>query len=191
MAFLDGTHVGVCLLVEQLQEQTKVLGISFMRRTRKQQKVARFVAQQLAQLVALALVLGIARRHAVGFVHDHQIPVLRLPDARKHVVQLGQVHRGDDLVVLVPDVDGIGLPQARTGDEFEIFSEAVLHLAPPLKGQIGRTHHQDPLHQPPQLQFFEQQPGHDGLTGTGVVRQQKAAAPRLEHVVVNGIQLVG
>ena len=40
------------------------------------------------------------------------------------------------------------------------------------------------------LQFLEEQAGHDRLAGAGVVGQQEADARQLEEVVVDGLKLV-
>ena len=70
----DGFHVGVGVPIEELQEQREVLRISFVRCCRQQKQVVGAVAQQLSQPVAPALVGLVTRRHAMGLIHDHQVP---------------------------------------------------------------------------------------------------------------------
>ena len=52
----DRLHVGVAVGVEELQEEAEILRVAFVWRGREQQDVVRAVTQELAQLVAQALV---------------------------------------------------------------------------------------------------------------------------------------
>ena len=45
--------------------------------------------------------------------------------------------------------------------------------------------------EPSGLQLLEEQPGHDGLPGPGVVGEKEADARELEEVVVDRFELVG
>ena len=83
-------HVGVGVAVQQLQEQGEVLGIPLVWRRGQQQDMVGRITQQLAQLVALALVRFVVCGHPVGFVHDDQIP-MHLAQARQDVVAFRQV----------------------------------------------------------------------------------------------------
>ena len=187
--FPDRAHVGVCVAVEELQEEREVVGVALVGRGGQQQHVVRRVAQQLAQLVALALVRLVARRHAVGLVHDDKVPV-RLPQARQHVVPLRQVQRRDHPRVLHPLVDAELLAQVAPLQDLERLVELLLQLALPLEREVRRDHDQDALGEAPQPQLADQQPGHDRLPGPGVVGQQEAHARQLQQVVVDRLQLV-
>jgi len=102
--FADRADVGIRVGVEELEEQAEVLRVALIRRRGQQQDVVGDVAQQLAKPIAHALVRLVRRRHAVRLVHDHQVPP-HLPQSGEDLIALGQVQRGDHLVVLQPLVD--------------------------------------------------------------------------------------
>jgi len=55
--------------------------------------------------------------------------------------------------------------------------------------EIRRADNESTLHQAAQLQFLEQESGHDRFTGPGVV-EQESHPWQLEHVVVDSFELV-
>ena len=150
--------------------------------------------QEFAQTVALrlgGLALAIAvSGHLVGLVHHRQVPG-GLGQSRQHVLLLGEVHGGDDLVVLQPDVAAPGPLHRRPVDDGEGLVEPLLHLPQPLVAQMARHHHQGAAHQAPVLELLEQEAGHDGLAGPGVVGQEEPYAVVAEHVVVDRLHLMG
>ncbi|MBF8306153.1 MAG: hypothetical protein HW398_1341, partial [Acidobacteria bacterium] len=149
-----------------------------------------FLTQQFAEAVALAFVLGVARGHAVRFVHDHQVPVIGLAHTRQNLVALGQVHRGDELRFVVPEIHAVLHPQIAAAQDVEALLEFVGHFALPLEGEVGRTHNQDAFGEPAQFQFLDQQARHDGLAGARIVGEQEAAPRRFQQVIVNRVELV-
>ena len=149
----------------------------------------RGVAEPFPQFVALALVRLVPRGHAVRFVHDDQVPV-DLAQARQHVGPLGEVERGDDLRLLQPLVHAELVAEVAALEDQESFVELFLQLALPLEGQVGRADDQHPLGEPAQLEFADEQAGHDRLAGAGVVGQQEPHAGQFEQMVVNGLELV-
>ena len=56
--------------------------------------------------------------------------------------------------------------------EPELLAEVGLHLLDPLRHQTLGGDDQHPLHQPPQLEFPEDQPGFDGLAQADFIGQQ-------------------
>ena len=60
-----------------------------------------------------------------------------------------------------------------------------------MRGQVGQGDDEGAGERPAQFEFLQQQPGHDGLAGAGVVGQQEAQAGLAQHAVVDGLQLVG
>ena len=86
----DRTHVGVRVAIEELQKQREVLGVALVRRCGQQQDVVGRIPQQLSELVALALVRLVRRRHPMGLVDDNQVPV-HLAEARQDVVPFCEV----------------------------------------------------------------------------------------------------
>jgi hypothetical protein len=75
-------------------------------------------------------------------------------------------------------------------DDFEFLAEFVRQLALPLKGEVRRRHNQGPPEQAPRLQLFDQEPRHDCLAGTWVVRQKEADTRQAQEIIVNSLQLV-
>lgn len=96
----------------------------------------------------------------MGLVHDNEIPA-RLPQTREDFVPLGQVQRGDELPLLEP-----------------------------LKREVGRDHDENALCETAQLELTEEQPCHDGLTGTRIIRQEKVDPREPQKIVVDGLELV-
>ncbi len=123
-------------------------------------------------------------------VHDDEVPVaaqqafVGVLDARD------PGDGGDDLVLLLPGVRAVVGAQDVAADDLEVLAELVLHFALPLEGEVGRRDDERALDQAADLQFLEEQAGHDGLAGAGVVGQQEPDAGQLEEVVVDGFELV-
>ena len=72
----------------------------------------------------------------------------------------------------------------------KVLAELVLHFALPLEGEVGRRDDEGALDQAANLQFLDEQAGHDGLAGAGVVGQQEPDARQLHEVIVNRLKLV-
>ncbi len=151
--------------------------------------MVRGVAQQLAQLVAQALVRLVGGRHAVRLVHDHEIPV-DLAQPGQDVGALRQVERRDDPVALQPLVHAELVADVLALEDQELLVELLLQLALPLEGEVGRADDQDALGEAAQLELADEQARHDRLARAGVVGQQEAHARELEQVVVDRFELV-
>ena len=80
-------------------------------------------------------------------------------------MRLGEVERGNDLLVGQPLVDTeLAVDVAALEDDeglVELFPEFTL----PLEGEVGRADDEDAFDQAAQLEFAHQQSGHDGLAG--------------------------
>ena len=124
----------------------------------------------------------------VGLVDDDEVPSL-LPDPLAHVVLLGVVHRGDDLVAAVPGVDELLLIDGRE-DDVERLAEPAKHLVLPLDGQRRGAENQHPVDGLAELHLLDEQAGHDGLAGAGIVRQQEPQPGLREHPEVDRLDLV-
>ena len=72
----------------------------------------------------------------------------------------------------------------------ELLIELLLQLSLPLEGQIRGAHDEDPLGQTPELELADEQAGHDGLAGPGVVCKQEPHAGELHEVFVDRLQLM-
>src|SRR5438105_12726946 len=110
-----------------------------MRCCRKEKKMCALLAEQLAKTITLAFMLGISRRHPMGLIDDDQIPVLGLPDARQDLFTLCQVHRGNDLVMIVPEIDSVLHTQVASAQDAERLLKPVVQLSLPLESEICRA----------------------------------------------------
>ena len=72
----------------------------------------------------------------------------------------------------------------------KLLVELLPKLALPLEGQVGGADDEDPLGQASELEFSDQEPGHDRLARPGVVGQEEADTGQLEQIVVDGFKLV-
>ena len=187
---VDGGDVGVGVLVQQLQEEGEVLGVPLVGGGGQQQDVVGAVPELLPQPVAQALVALVAGRHPVGLVHYHQVPV-GLLQAGEDVAALGQVQGGDDPVLVQPLVQAELVVHVAAPHHEELLVELLQELPLPLEGQVGGADDEDPVGQAPELQLPDQEAGHDGLAGAGVVGQQEPDGGQLHEVLVDRFQLVG
>ena len=187
---MDRFHVRVGVLVEQLQEEGEVLRVTLVGRRSQKQQVVSAVAQKLPEPIALTLVGLVAGRHAVGLVHDHQIP-LRLLQAGKDLLALGEVQRRDHLVLAQPLVDAELVADVAPLEHDELLLELLLQLPLPLEAEVRGAHHEDALDQTAQLEFADEEACHDRLTGAGVVRQEEPHTRELHEVFVDRLKLVG
>ena len=153
----DRPHVGVGVAVEELEKEREVLRIPLVRRRGQQQDVVGRIPQQLAQLVALALVRLVARRHPMGLVHDDQIPV-HLSQAGQDLLALRQIQRRHHLRLLHPLVHAELRSQLAPLQHDERLVELLLQLALPLEREVRRRDDQDALGEAAQLQLADQQP---------------------------------
>ena len=187
----NGLHVGVGVLVKELQEEGEVVWVALVRRGGKQQQVVRAVAKELPQPVALALVRLIARRHTVGLVDYHQVPV-RLPQSGKDVFALGEVERCDHQLLVNPLVDaGTGRGYRRPSTRGKRSSNFSLSSRCHWNCQVGGTDHEYALGKPSEFELADEQPCHDGLACPGVVGEQESHAGEFEEVFVYSLELVG
>jgi len=166
----DGANVRVGVRVEQLKEQGEVRGVALVRRRRQHQDVVRRIAQELAKGVARGLAGRRRPGHAVGLVHNDQVP-MNLPQTWQHLGPLGKVERRDDLLLLQPLVDTELIADVAALEDQELLVELLFQFALPLEGEVRRADHKNPLGQAAQLKLPDEQPRHDGLAGPGIIRQ--------------------
>jgi len=123
------------------------------------------------------------------FVYDNQIP-LSLGKSRGNIVLLCKIHRSDDQRLLLPNIAPPCCIHHAPIYRRESLAETFLHFAEPLVFQVTRYDHKRPLNQSPVLEFLEQKPGHDGLSRTRIVSEEKPEAWVPQNVVVDGFNLV-
>ena len=181
----DGLDVGISVLVQQLQKQSKVLWVALVRRSREQQDVVGAVPQDFAQLITLAFMAFVARGHPVRLVHYHQIPT-RLLQSGQNVVPLGQVQRGDYLIAFLPFVGPELVANVATFKDKERFLELLPEFPLPLEGEVGWADYGNAFCQAAQFQFADEQAGHNGLAGAGVIGQQEPHAGQFQQVLIDG-----
>ena len=95
------------------------------------------------------------------------------------------------LLLFEPLVDAELVADVVALHDEELLVELLLEFPLPLEGEVSRGHDQDALAHAPELEFLDQQPGHDRLAGPGIVGQEEADAGELEKVVVDRFELVG
>jgi hypothetical protein len=103
---------------------------------------------------------------------------------------LCEIHRSDDKWLLLPHIASpCGIHHTPVYGR-EGLAEAFLHFPKPLIFQVTGHDHKRPLNQPPVLKFFEQKPGHDGLSCSGIVSEEESQAGVPQNVVINSLDLV-
>ena len=183
--------VAVDILVQQLQEQAEVVRVALVGRGGHEEEVVGHLGEMLTELIGQRLLVRTVGAHLVGLVHDDEVPVAA-QQALAGILDAGDPgDGGHHLVAFLPGVHAVVGTQGVAADDLELLAELVAQLALPLKGQVGRGNDQDALDQPADLQLLDEEPGHDGLASTGVVRQQEADAGQPHEVVVDGFELVG
>lgn len=93
--------------------------------------------------------------------------------------------------MLQPLVHAELIPDVAALEDQKLRVELLLELALPLEGEIGGADDEDALGQAAQLELADEQPGHDGLSGAGIVGEEEAHPGQLQKVVVDGLELVG
>ena len=72
----------------------------------------------------------------------------------------------------------------------KLLVELFLEFALPLERQVCRADDEYPLDEAPELEFADQEAGHDGLARTRIVGEQETHAGQLEEVLVHRFELV-
>src|SRR5437763_16460580 len=93
-----------------------------------------------------------------------------------------EVQRRDELLLFEPLVDAELVADVVALDDEELLVELLLEFALPLEGEVRRGDDQDALAHAPELEFLDQQAGHDGLAGPSVVGQAEADTGEFEKV---------
>lgn len=94
---------------------------------------------------------------------------MHLSQSREDIGALGQVERGDDLVLFHPLVDAKLVADIAALQNHKLLIEFLLEFALPLEREVGRTDHQNPLDEASQLEFSHQETSHDGLARASIV----------------------
>ncbi len=114
-------------------------------------------------------------------VDDDEIPV-GLLELRLHVIVTGElVEAGDDEVLLGEGVSASGRLDRVAGDDVELESELLGELVLPLLHEAPRRNDQAAADITPDHELLDEEPGHDGLARTRIVREQEAKRLAREH----------
>ena len=138
-------HAAVDVAVEQFEEEAEVLRVALVRCRRHQKIVVGHRRQRFAKLVGERLLVSAVGRHLVRLIDDDEIPAateqafLGVLDARD------PGDRRDDLILLLPWVLPVVGAEHIAADDLELLAEFFLHLALPLKAEIGRCDDQRAL----------------------------------------------
>ncbi len=180
--------------VQQGEEELEVLLLPVMRRRRHQEEVAGMSAEQFPQPESLGLVhlrAVIRRRHLVGLVHHHEIP-LRTIEFLLQVLIAGElVEPGNQQGMIVERVATERLFREVTGEDSELKAELLVHLVLPLLHEAPWGDDQDPLGVGPHQELADQETSHDRLAGAGVVRKDEPQRLPGEHRLIDRRDLVG
>ena len=126
----------------------------------------------------------------MGFVDHDQVPVGRLELGLHVLVARELVETADDQIVLLEPVAGAGRFQLVVGQDVERKMELLVELLLPLLDQAAGADDHAAMDVAAQQQFLDEQAGHDGLAGAGIVGQQEAQRLARQHLLVDGGDLV-
>src|SRR5215475_11834960 len=116
----------------------------------------RRIPQKLSQSVTSRLSRGRRPGHAVGLIHNDQVP-MNLAKPRQDVLALCQVEGSKNLILFQPLIDPELIADVAALHNEEFFVELFFKLPLPLKREIRRTDDQDPLGESSQLKFANQE----------------------------------
>ena len=182
--------------IQQGHEELKVRLLAVVGRGRHEEEVSGQGREQLSQPVALGVFDLVAEHRGgqlVGLVADHQVPAaVRGLELLLHLLVARQlVEAGNDQVGFEKPVAGARRLQLVVGEDLEGQMKAATQLVLPLFGQTAGADDEAALQVAPGDQLLDEQTGHDGLAGAGVIGQQIAQGLARQHGLVNGGDLVG
>ena len=132
-----------------------------------------------------------ARRHAVRFVADHQIPFRRCPELRfQLVVPRQHVEPCDEPRPVGEGVAADGVLNLLAAQDVEREIEALGEFVLPLLDETPWGDDEAALEAPPDEQLLDEQPRHDCLARARIVGEQEAKRLALEHHAVHGGELM-
>jgi len=179
--------------VEEPQKKLEVLFLAAVRCRREEHEMARHFTKNLAQAIALGgfhFVAPEMRRHLVGLIDDHEIPVRMAQPVLQVVVAGHLVEAHDDAIVLGERIAGYRGFVALAGKDVKAQLELVPELILPLGCQVPGDTDEAALHVAADHQLLDEQACHDGLSRAGVIRQQEAQRLAVEHLAVDGRDLM-
>ena len=129
----------------------------------------------------------------MSLVADHEVPAtVRRAELGLHVLVARElVEPGDGEIVLQEPIAGARSLQLVVGDNFERQLELSRQLVLPLLDQAAGADDEAALQVAPCDELLDEQPGHDGLAGTGIVGQKETQRLPGQHGLVDRGDLMG
>ena len=134
--------------------------------------------ERRAQLVRLVEDRNVVRRHP------------RVPKRLEHPLAHQCVDRHDHEVARRAQ-ERIGRASVGSGEDAKLQAEQGTELPLPVADESRRRDDEDPTDASAQQHFANVEPGHDGLPGPCVVRQQETQRVLIQHSLVDGDSLMG
>ena len=150
--------------------------------------------ERFRELVAVRLADAAAlerRAQLVRLVEDRDIVGrhVRFPKRLEHPLA-GQCVDGHDHEVARGAPERVGHARVSSGEDAKPQAEQGTKLPLPVADESGRRDDEDPPDAPAQQHFANPEPGHDGLPGSRVVRQQETQRVLSQHSLVDRDALV-
>ena len=163
--------------IDQREEQVEVLLLAVVRRGCQQKEVPGDVGKKSAKLEAFCVFDLSAPNgggHLVCLIADNQIPLGDLELFLQGFIPRELIQPADTKVCLGEYITAGGGFDAVIGQNFKAEMKLGIQLVLPLFRQTAGRYDQTAFQVAAGDQLPDEQPGHDGLAGTGVIRQHKA-----------------
>ena len=112
-----------------------------------------------------------------------------MPDTLAHIILFGVVNGSDDLCRPLPWIGQLLLVDSGKNN-IERLAEPAEHLVLPLYGERRGAQDKNALNRLAKFQLLYQEPGHDCLAGSRIIRQQKPQSGLRKHCLVHRFDLV-
>ncbi len=159
--------------------------------------MTRDLPELLAEQVALGLLdltAEVVRRHLVGLVADDEVEVALPAGGLELGLQLlvarEVVEARHQQVLLEEGVAGVGGVDHLARHDLEAEVELLTHLVLPLVDQHARADDEHAPRVAADHELLDEQAGHDGLAGAGIVGEQEVQRLAREHLLVHRRDLV-
>ena len=155
----------------------------------------RDAGQRLGKLVPARLglaVLGPGGAQLVGLVEHHQVVRCDrgVTESRERALGREGIEGNDDTVTTRPDEWIRTTPDIRPGYDAALQPKQRAQLTFPIAHEPGRRNDQQPADTLAEQHLPDIEPGHDGLAGAGVVREQETQRLLRQHPLIDRNALV-
>ncbi len=125
----------------------------------------------------------------MGLIHNDKVEACGR-NRRKDFISLGEVNRGNYLVLSEPHVFPIESIQNSSIDYHKPLFKSLCHLAAPLVLEMSGRHDKNSPHQMAQLQLLNDKPCHDSFACAGVISNEETNPWELQNMSINCFYLV-